>query len=196
MIKRFLDIFFSLILLVLLFPIFIIISMIILLDSGSPVFYLQDRIGKDWKIFKIIKFRTMEIGSDLNGPSVSSITDTRITKFGSFLRMWKLDELPQLINVLKGDMSFVGPRPEVRKYAEFYRDEYNLLLKVKPGISDFASINYRHEGKMLNNAADIEEVYIKEILPKKIELSKKYVYDHSIIMDFKILFLTIVTLLK
>lgn len=170
--------------------------MIILLDSGSPVFYLQDRIGKDWKIFKIIKFRTMEIGSDLNGPSVSSITDTRITKFGSFLRMWKLDELPQLINVLKGDMSFVGPRPEVRKYAEFYRDEYNLLLKVKPGISDFASINYRHEGKMLNNAADIEEVYIKEILPKKIELSKKYVYDHSIIMDFKILFLTIVTLLK
>ncbi|MDD3558419.1 MAG: sugar transferase [Melioribacteraceae bacterium] len=194
--KRFLDIFLSVLFIVLLSPLFFIISFVIWIDSGSPIFYLQERIGKDWKTFNIIKFRTMKNGSDKNGPAVSSDSDERVTKFGAFLRMWKLDEIPQLFNVLKGDMSFVGPRPEVKKFAEFYRDEYNLLLQVKPGISDFASINFRHEGKILNNVQNIEDVYIKEILPQKIELSKEYVSNHSLIMDLKILFLTIITLLK
>ncbi len=189
-VKRLLDILIPIIVITLLLPLFLFISFAILITSGLPVFYLQERVGKDWKGFKIIKFRTMINNADKMDYNISILKDERITYFGKYLRKYKLDELPQLFNVLVGDMSLVGPRPELLRFVNFYRQEYSEILKIKPGISDYASIMFINESKILIDSNDPESFYVKEILPQKLELCMKYLQEMSLEIDIKILFKT------
>ena len=173
----------------------IIIAILIKLDSKGPVFFKQVRVTKNGREFKIFKYRTMRVGSD----KYSQITvgkDSRITKVGDFLRKYKLDEIPQLINVLIGDMSLVGPRPEVPKYVALYTEEQREILKVRAGITDYASIEFSNENDILANEVDPEKAYIEEIMPRKIELNKKYLSEISVMTDIKIILLTIKKILK
>ena len=195
MLKRIFDITLSLFGLIILLPFMLIIAILIKIDSKGPVFFKQIRVTKNGKEFKIFKYRTMKVGSD----KYSQITvgkDGRITKLGSFLRKYKLDEIPQLINVLIGDMSLVGPRPEVPKYVALYTDEQKEILKVRAGITDYASIEFSNENDILANETDPEKAYIEKIMPKKIELNKKYLSEISILTDIKIILLTIKKILK
>ncbi|WP_339066508.1 sugar transferase [Fusobacterium animalis] len=195
MLKRIFDITLSLFGLILLLPFMLIIAILIKIDSKGPVFFKQIRVTKNGKEFKIFKYRTMRVGSD----KYSQITvgkDGRITKIGSFLRKYKLDEIPQLINVLIGDMSLVGPRPEVPKYVALYTDEQKEILKVRAGITDYASIEFSDENDLLASEEDPEKAYIEKIMPKKIELNKKYLSEISILTDIKIILLTIKKILK
>jgi lipopolysaccharide/colanic/teichoic acid biosynthesis glycosyltransferase len=189
--KRFFDIAFSAVGIILLFPLFIVLSLFILLDSKGGVFYRQVRVGKDGKDFKLLKFRSMAVGSDKKGLLTVGCNDSRITRSGFYLRKFKLDELPQLINVLKGEMSLVGPRPEVRKYVNLYNPEQLKVLKVRPGITDYASIEYADENELLSNAENPEEFYIQEVMPAKLQLNKKYIDQHNLMTDLKIIFKTI-----
>lgn len=173
----------------------IIIAILIKLDSKGPIFFKQVRVTKNGREFKIFKYRTMKIGSD----KYSQITvgkDSRITKVGDFLRKYKLDEIPQLINVLIGDMSLVGPRPEVPKYVALYTEEQREILKVRAGITDYASIEFSNENDILANETDPEKTYIEKIMPRKIELNKKYLSEISVMTDIKIILLTIKKILK
>ncbi|ALF18698.1 sugar transferase [Fusobacterium animalis] len=195
MLKRIFDITLSLFGLIILLPFMLIIAILIKIDSKGPVFFKQIRVTKNGKEFKIFKYRTMKVGSD----KYSQITvgkDGRITKLGSFLRKYKLDEIPQLINVLIGDMSLVGPRPEVPKYVALYTDEQKEILKVRAGITDYASIEFSDENDLLASEEEPEKVYIEKIMPKKIELNKKYLSEISILTDIKIILLTIKKILK
>ena len=195
MLKRIFDITLSLFGLIILLPFMLIIAILIKFDSKGTVFFKQIRITKGGKEFKIFKYRTMKAGSD----KYSQITvgkDERITKIGSFLRKYKLDEIPQLINVLIGDMSLVGPRPEVPKYVALYTDEQKEILKVKAGITDYASIEFSDENDLLASEEDPEKEYIEKIIPKKIELNKKYLSEISVLTDIKIILLTIKKILK
>lgn len=196
MIKRIFDIFFSFLGIILLLPLLIIISLSILIFDGLPVFYLQERIGKNFKVFKMIKFRTMHSGSDKKGLLTVGDRDKRVTKSGYFLRKYKLDELPQLFNVLIGDMSFVGPRPEVRKYVDFYNEKQKNILSVKPGITDYASIEYKNESEILAVSDNPEKTYIEDIMPEKIKLNFKYINNNNILTDFKLVFKTIINIFK
>lgn len=189
-VKRLLDILISIIAIILLLPVFLFISSAILITSGLPVFYLQERVGKDWIIFKIIKFRTMINNADKIGHNISLLNDERITLIGKYLRKSKLDELPQLINVFIGDMSLVGPRPELLKFANCYQSEYSEILKIRPGISDYASLIFINESKILIDSNDPESFYIKEVLPQKLDLCMKYLHEMSLEIDIKILFNT------
>ncbi|MCE3279627.1 MAG: wcaJ [Bacteroidetes bacterium] len=194
--KRIFDIFFSLLgLLILLIP-FLIISIIIVLDSKGGIFYNQTRVGKDGKDFKLFKFRSMRTDADKAGLLTVGGRDNRITKAGYFIRKYKIDELPQLLNVLFGDMSLVGPRPEVRKYVDMYKAEQLKVLSVKPGITDYASIEYSNENEILGKAADPETVYINEIMPAKLKLNLKYIEEQGLGTDLKIIFNTIGKILK
>lgn len=173
----------------------IIIAILIKLDSKGPIFFKQVRVTKNGREFKIFKYRTMKVGSD----KYSQITvgkDSRITKIGDFLRKYKLDEIPQLINVLIGDMSLVGPRPEVPKYVALYTKEQREILKVRAGITDYASIEFSNEKDILANETDPEKAYIEKIMPRKIELNKKYLSEISVMTDIKIILLTIKKILK
>jgi len=190
--KRIFDVVFSLLGLIILFPMFMIIAILIKREDGGSIFFRQTRVGKNWKPFKIYKFRTMIENAEKLGAQVTGKDDKRITKIGRFLRKYKLDELPQLINVLKGDMSLVGPRPEVEKYAKVYKKDFDEILKVKPGITDYATLEFKREEEILKSSDNIEDVYLKEILPKKLELSKKYVKDMSFLTDIKIILKTII----
>ncbi len=195
MLKRIFDIILSLFGLIILLPFMLIIAIFIKLDSKGPVFFKQLRVTKNGREFKIFKYRTMRVGSD----KYSQITvgkDDRITKIGSFLRKYKLDEIPQLINVLIGDMSLVGPRPEVPKYVALYTDEQKEILKVRAGITDYASIEFSNENDLLASEEDPEKAYIKKVMPKKIELNKKYISEISMLTDIKIILLTIKKILK
>ena len=195
MLKRIFDITLSLFGLIILLPFMLIIAILIKIDSKGPVFFKQIRVTKNGKEFKIFKYRTMRVGSD----KYSQITvgkDGRITKIGSFLRKYKLDEIPQLINVFIGDMSLVGPRPEVPKYVALYTDEQKEILKVRAGITDYASIEFSDENNLLALEEDSEKAYIEKIMPKKIELNKKYLSEISILTDIKIILLTIKKILK
>lgn len=195
MLKRIFDIILSLFGLMILFPFMLIIVILIKLDSKGPVFFKQIRVTKNGREFKIFKYRTMRVGSD----KYSQITvgkDNRITKIGAFLRKYKLDEIPQLINVLLGDMSLVGPRPEVPKYVALYTKEQKEILKVRAGITDYASIEFSDENDLLASEEDPEKAYIEKIMPKKIELNKKYLSEISILTDIKIILLTIKKILK
>ena len=194
-IKRTADIILSIIVLLILLPVLFVISLLIILTDGFPVFYFQRRVGKNWKEFNIIKFRTMVNGADKLGPGISVNNDSRITKIGKVLRKFKLDELPQFINVLKGEMSLVGPRPELLKYANNFSLEYSKILSVKPGISDFASIAYKDEARLLDKDGDSEEIYLEKILPEKIKLYNKYIEEMNFFIDIKILLLTIKAIL-
>lgn len=189
--KRLFDILISFLILALLIPFFLIISFVILLIEGTPVFFLQERVGENWRNFKIIKFRTMIEGAEKLGSGISTHKDFRITKLGGFLRKFKIDELPQFINVLLGQMSIVGPRPELRKYAEAFKDQYSKILMIKPGISDYASIEFKNESELLKSSECAEEFYLQEILPKKIKLCEKYIKEMSLWTDFKIIFNTL-----
>ena len=195
MLKRIFDIISSLFGLILLSPFMIIIAILIKLDSKGPIFFKQVRVTKNGREFKIFKYRTMKIGSD----KYSQITvgkDSRITKVGDFLRKYKLDEIPQLINVLIGDMSLVGPRPEVPKYVALYTEEQREILKVRAGITDYASIEFSNENDILANETDPEKAYIEKIMPRKIGLNKKYLSEISVMTDIKIILLTIKKILK
>ena len=195
MLKRIFDITLSLFGLIILLPFMLIIAIFIKFDSKGSIFFKQIRVTKGGREFKILKYRTMRAGSD----KYSQITvgkDERITKIGSFLRKYKLDEIPQLINILIGDMSLVGPRPEVPKYVALYTDEQKEILKVRAGITDYASIEFSDENDLLASEEDPEKAYIEKIMPKKIELNKKYLSEISILTDIKIILLTIKKILK
>lgn len=194
--KRIFDIFFSFIGLTILSPIFLIVGIIIKVDSDGPIFFRQLRIGKNGKEFEIIKFRTMIHTRENTGLLLTVGDDPRVTKIGKLLRKHKIDEFPQLINVLFGEMSFVGPRPQVAKYVEEYGDFRHLILMVRPGITDYASVEYNHESELLGQYDDPEEVYINHILPIKLELNLKYLEEISIITDFKLIFITLYKLFK
>lgn len=189
---RFLDILFSLIGILVLSPLFLIFYIAIVVGSKGGGFYCQQRVGLNGKDFKLIKFRSMRVGADNGSLITVGGRDPRITKIGYFIRKYKIDELPQLFNVLKGDMSLVGPRPEVRKYVDLYTVEQMKVLSVRPGITDYASIEYVDENEILGNADNPEEVYIKQIMPDKIKLNMKYIENKSVKEYFKIVFLTIV----
>ena len=189
---RFFDLILSLLGLVLLIPLFLVISILIVLDSKGGILFLQKRVGKNNADFRLVKFRTMFTGSEKKSSLTVGNKDRRITHAGALLRKYKLDELPQLINVLAGDMSMVGPRPEVRKYVELYTDEQKKVLFVKPGITDYASIEYINENELLANSADPEITYIRQIMPAKLELNLKYLQNPGIKNYFKIIGRTLV----
>ncbi|MCX6231303.1 MAG: sugar transferase [Bacteroidetes bacterium] len=191
MTKRIFDLFFSAIGLLILSPVLILIGLAIVCDSRGGVFYKQIRVGQGNVDFKIFKFRTMRTGSDKNGLLTIGDKDMRVTKTGYFLRKYKLDELPQLINIFYGDMSFVGPRPEVRKYVDLYDAAQLKVLDVKPGLTDFSSINFINESELLSQSENPEETYITIIMPAKLELCQKYIRESSFKTDLKIIFATI-----
>ena len=196
MLIRLLDIVLSLLGLFFLLPIFVILAVWIKFDSQGSIFFRQIRVGKDGRGFRIYKFRTMIVNAEKMGIITIGERDPRITNSGYFLRKYKLDELPQLINVLKGEMSFVGPRPEVRKYVEMYNQEQLKILTVKPGITDYASIEYINEDEILGKSLDPEKTYIEEIMPQKIKYNMKYINNKTVIEYFKIIFLTIIKIIK
>ena len=196
MLIRLLDIVLSLLGLLFLLPIFLILAVWIKFDSQGSIFFRQIRIGKDGRDFRIYKFRTMIVNAEKMGIITIGERDPRITNSGYFLRKYKLDELPQLINVLKGEMSFVGPRPEVRKYVEMYNQEQLKILTIKPGITDYASIEYINEDEILGKSLDPEKTYIEEIMPQKIKYNMKYINNKTVIEYFRIIFLTIIKIIK
>jgi len=196
MLKRLFDIAFSFIGLIILLPFFILAAILIKLDSKGPVFYRGVRIGRLGREFRIYKFRTLVADAEkIGGPSTAG-DDSRITKIGRFIRKYKLDELPQLINVLKGEMSLVGPRPEVLFYVNMFSQEERAILSIKPGITDWASLWNFDEGALLAGSPDPEKTYQEKIRPKKIKLQLKYVKGHSFLTDMKIIFLTLLKIIK
>lgn len=188
---RLFDIIFSLVGLIVLLPAFLIIYILIITESTGGGFYCQERVGKGGSSFKLYKFRSMRIGSDKHGLITVGGRDSRITNVGYFIRKYKIDELPQLINVLKGDMSMVGPRPEVRKYVDMYTAEQRKVLSVRPGITDYASIEYADENTLLGQSANPDKTYVEEIMPDKIRLNMRYIENQNLKEYFKIIFLTI-----
>ena len=189
--KRLFDIISSGIGLILLSPVFLLLAIWIKLDSKGPVFYRQVRVGKNGRDFKIYKFRSMRLGSDKKGLITVGGRDPRVTRSGYYIRKYKLDELPQLMNVFAGDMSVVGPRPEVRKYVNLYTEEQLKVLSVKPGITDVASIKYRNENELLEKAADPDKMYIEVIMPDKLKYNLEYIKKQSFLYDIKLAFLTV-----
>lgn len=191
MAKRFFDILVSGLGILVLSPILILIAFLIKLNDSGDVLYLQKRVGQFGSEFKIFKFRTMIPNADKFGSLTIGDKDNRITSIGKILRKTKLDELPQLINVLIGNMSLVGPRPEVKEYVKLYSKEQKDILKHKPGITDYASIYYRNESSILGSSDNPKKKYIEEIMPHKITLNKKYFENASVFEDIKVIFLTI-----
>lgn len=196
MLKRIFDIFFSFIGLAILLPFFIIIGLLLVIDSPGGVFYKQARVGKNNIDFYLFKFRSMRTGADKKGLLTVGGRDSRITRMGYFIRKYKIDELPQLLNVFLGDMSLVGPRPEVRKYVDLYNEKQKQVLSVKPGITDYASIEYSNENELLGKVENPEQVYIDEIMPAKLKLNLKYIEEQGISTDLKIIFKTIGKIIK
>jgi len=197
MLKRFFDFIISLIVLIIFSPLFLILGILIKKDSEGPVFYRHIRIGKDEKPFRIFKFRTMVNNADKSGVTSTKEDDIRITKMGKFIRKYNLDELAQFINVLRGEMSIVGPRPEIPYYVNIFTEEEKIVLSVKPGITDWACIWNPDESKLLAGSDDPDRDYLEKIRPEKIRLQLKYVKEHSFWIDFKIMLMTLkVHLLK
>lgn len=188
--KRLFDITASGLGLLVLSPLFLILAVWIKLDSPGPVFYRQVRVGRGNKDFRLFKFRSMRVGSDKKGLITVGGHDPRVTRSGYWIRKYKLDELPQLINVFIGDMSLVGPRPEVRKYVDLYTPEQMHVLDVRPGITDMASIRYRNENELLEQAADPEQYYRDVVMQDKLRINLEYIAGHSFIKDLKIIFMT------
>lgn len=193
---RFFDLFFSFFGVIFLIPLFIFVSILIKITSKGPIFFKQERVGKNQKIFKILKFRTMIVNAEEKGLKISTSSDNRITKIGKILRKTKIDEFPQLINVFFGQMSFVGPRPEVKKYVDLYTENQKSVFLIKPGITDLASIEFRNENEILNNAENPEKIYINNIMQKKLDLNLFYIekigFFYNIYLIFKTLFVVIV----
>lgn len=195
MTKRIFDIAVTLVVGIILFPIALIVSVMILLECGGGVFFKQERIGLHGKPFYLWKFRTMKKNAETRGQLTIGMKDDRITKLGTFLRKYKLDEIPQLINVLMGQMSLVGPRPEVKKYVDLYNEEQLKILNAKPGITDYASLEYFKENEILGNAADPEKAYIEEIMPHKLRINQKFLRSSGLAQDMNVLYLTALRIL-
>ncbi len=193
---RFFDILFSIIGLILLLPLFLILYLAICIESRGGGFYRQIRVGKNGVDFSLYKFRSMRVGSDAKGLITVGGRDPRITNVGYFIRRYKLDELPQLFNVLMGDMSFVGPRPEVRKYVDLYTAEQCSVLSVRPGITDYASIEYVDENTLLAASSNPEKTYIEDIMPDKIQFNMKFINNRSVTEYFKIKGLTVFKIIR
>lgn len=191
MLKRLFDILFSLSGLIILSPLFIFICIAILLESKGGAFYKQVRVGRNNTDFNLLKFRSMYVNADKKGLLTVGDKDNRITKVGYYIRKYKLDELPQLLNVLKGDMSFVGPRPEVRKYVSMYTQDQLKVLYVKPGITDPASIKYIDENRLLSQSQEPEKTYIELIMPEKLRINLEYINNQSFLYDLSIIFQTV-----
>lgn len=198
--KRLFDIVFSIIGLIILSPLFLIISVAIKLDSRGPIFFRQERVTRYDKTFRIFKFRTMIQNADKKGSLVTVKDDNRITRIGKLIRKCRLDEIPQLINILKGDMSFVGTRPEVRKYVDKYTDEMMATLLLRAGVTSDASISYKDEDLLLNkankNTTNIDNVYVKEILPQKMKINLKYIYEFGLVYDLKVICRTVKVIIR
>lgn len=194
--KRLFDILASLILLIILSPLFIIFSIMIKLDSKGPIMFKQNRVTENGRIFKIFKFRTMVENADKNGSQVTVENDDRVTKIGKFLRKFRLDEIPQLINILIGDMSFVGTRPEVPKYVELYTDEMKATLLMKAGVTSLASIKFKDEEKLLQMDGNIDKIYIENILPQKMQYNLEYLKRFNFFYDIKLMFMTLFAVIK
>jgi len=193
--KRIFDLVFSSIILIVFAPFGLLISILILTSSKGGVFYIQQRIGKQEKPFGLFKFRTMRPNSDKLGQLTVGMRDPRITSIGYFLRKYKLDEFPQFINVLKGDMSIVGPRPEVKEYVDLYSYQQKQVLEVKPGITDLASLHYFDENRLLGEAENPRETYIHVIMPAKLDLNMKYIKNPSIFHDIQIMWKTFIKII-
>lgn len=194
--KRTFDIILSLVILICFLPIGLILSIWILIESKGGILYQQERIGQFGKSFRILKFRTMRQDADKQGKLTVGMRDNRITKSGYFLRKFKLDEFPQFVNVLKGEMSIVGPRPEVKEYVDLYSDEQKQILKVKPGITDLASLEYFKENEILGESIDPQKTYIEVIMPAKLEINKKYLSNPSIMQDLSIIWKTFMRIIS
>ena len=195
MTKRIFDIVVTLLVGIFLFPIALIVSIMILLEGGGGVFFKQERIGLHGKPFYLWKYRTMKKHAEMRGQLTIGMKDDRITKLGTFLRKYKLDEIPQLINVLSGEMSLVGPRPEVKKYVDLYNQEQRKILNAKPGITDYASLEYFKENEILGNASDPERAYIEEIMPHKLRINQKFLRSSGLSQDMNVLYLTALRIL-
>lgn len=191
MIKRLFDIVFSLIVLALFLPFGLLIALLITLNDGGSPFYVQQRVGKNGNSFGLIKFRSMRKNADQMGQLTVGMRDPRITKVGYFIRKFKLDEFPQFLHVLTGEMSVVGPRPEVKEYTDLYTKDQQFILSVKPGITDYASLEYFDENELLGKSTNPRKTYIEEVMPAKIELNRKYIKQPGILHDLKIIGLTI-----
>ncbi len=196
MLKRFFDILFSAIGIILLAPLLVVIAMAIKKSSSGPVLYRGIRVGRDGKLFRMLKFRTMVANAEALGGSCTSDDDPRITSIGRRLRKYKLDELPQLFNVLRGEMSFVGPRPEVQQYVSMFSEEEKQILRVRPGITDLATLWDSDEGALLAESSDPERTYLETIRPEKIRLQLEYVRERALLLDFRIICSTVALVLR
>lgn len=196
MLKRGFDIVFSFVMLLVTLPVWMLIALIIKWSSPGPVFYIQHRVGRHGHLFYVYKFRTMYVNTDREGLLTTTTTEARITPIGRFLRKLKIDEWPQFLNVLKGDMSVVGPRPEVAYFVKFYNAEQLKVLSVKPGITDYASIKYFDENALLAKSSNPEQTYLHSIMPDKLKLNLEYINSRSFFGDLKILFKTFQKLVK
>ena len=191
MLKRALDIFAAGIGLLVLSPLLILVSVLVKITSSGPVFFRQQRVGRNGKPFFILKFRSMVADAPNRGGQITYGADPRITTVGRLIRKTKIDELSQLFNVLRGEMSLVGPRPEVRKYVDMFAEDYKEILRVRPGITDLASVKYRDEAAILGAAADPKREYVERVLPEKIRLAREYVQRQSLLLDLGIIFGTL-----
>lgn len=195
-VKRCSDLISSIVVLLLGLPFFLIIALWIAFESKGGIFYKQERIGRDGMPFYLFKFRSMRKNADKSSRITVGNRDPRITRSGYFIRKFKIDEFPQLINVIKGEMSVVGPRPEVKEYVEMYSEEQKKVLEVKPGLTDYASLKYINENALLAQSDDPQKTYIEEIMPSKLALNLKYIEDQSFIVDLKVIFKTIFGIFK
>ncbi len=193
--KRIFDIVTSIIVIILLFPLFLVIAIWILLDSKGGIFYRQIRVGKNQEEFYLLKFRSMRPNADKSG-QLTIGNDHRITKVGKFIRKFKIDEFPQLINILKGEMSIVGPRPEVPKYVALYNQIQTSVLDVLPGLTDYASIEFIDEQKILGKADDPEKEYIERVMPEKLKFNLKYLEERSFLVDLKVVIKTVIKIVR
>ena len=180
----------------LLLPFGVVVALCIVCGSRGGIFYRQTRVGKDNKDFKLLKFRTMRPNADRQGLLITVGEDSRITRIGKFLRKYKIDELPQLFNIIKGDMSVVGPRPEVRRYVEMYDERQRRVLTVRPGLTDYASLQFISESELLAESEDPEKTYIEEIMPAKLELNLQYIEKQSLAEDLRIIFKTLASIVR
>lgn len=195
-VKRIIDFFFSVIAILLFSPFLFLIAVWIKLDSPGPILFRQERVGKLGKPFLINKFRTMIVDAERLGKQLTVGRDPRITRCGTFLRKYKLDELPQLFNIIQGEMSIVGPRPEVPRYVGLYNDQQKQVLSVRPGLTDEASIKYRNENQLLEDAENAEQAYIEKIMPDKLEINQRYIQTLSFKKDFQIVVRTIIAIME
>jgi len=196
MVKRLFDLLFALAGLIVLAPLWLIVGLLIKLDSPGPVFYKGERIGKDGIPFRMCKLRTMVANADRMGSALTHSTDPRVTRVGRTLRNWKIDEFPQLLNILRGEMSVVGPRPESPRYVKHYTPEQSRVLQVKPGMTGLTQVRFRHEEDLLSRCANLEEDYVERIMPQKLALDLQYMENQSLSLDVKLIIQTFWCLFK